>query len=56
MYKLMNEVKDSDENILSPALIFRKTDSTWIQKDNQSIDYQEYLKWVEEGNTPDAAD
>ena len=27
-----------------------------IPKNEANIDYQEYLKWVAEGNTPEAAD
>ena len=56
MYKHINEVKDSDGNIIRPALIFRKTDSTWIQKDEQSVDYQEVLEWVAKGNKIEDAD
>ena len=36
--------------------ILRKEDGAWIPKDSANLDYQEYLKWVEEGNTPDPAD
>ena len=28
----------------------------WIPLDPTNTDYQEYLKWVADGNTPDAAD
>ena len=28
----------------------------WIPFDPDNTDYQEYLAWVAEGNTPDAAD
>ena len=56
MYKHIKEVKDSDGNILSPALIFRKTDSSWIPLNKENIDYQEVLKWVAEGNTIEDAD
>jgi|TARA_R100000482_G_scaffold86405_1_gene34764 hypothetical protein len=56
MYKHIKEVKDSDGNILSPALIFRKTDSSWIPLNKENTDYQEVLKWVAEGNTIEDAD
>ena len=29
---------------------------SFIPVDNDNINYQEYLKWVEEGNTADTAD
>ena len=28
----------------------------WIPINNDNTDYQEYLEWVAEGNTPEAAD
>lgn len=28
----------------------------FIPRDNNNIDYQKYLDWVAEGNTPDPAD
>lgn len=28
----------------------------WIPADPANTDYQEYLKWLEEGNEPEAAD
>ncbi len=28
----------------------------FIPKDNANTDYQEYLEWVAEGNTPEAAE
>jgi hypothetical protein len=36
--------------------ILRKEDGAWIPKNTDNTDYQEYLKWVEEGNTADPAD
>ena len=32
------------------------TDNCYIPFDPDNIDYQEYLKWVEAGNTAEAAD
>ena len=29
---------------------------TYIPVNSENIDYQEYLKWVAEGNTPEPAD
>jgi hypothetical protein len=36
--------------------ILRKEDGAWIPKNTDNTDYQEYLKWVAEGNTADPAD
>jgi len=36
--------------------ILRLSDNTVIPFDPANTDYQEYLKWVAEGNTPQPAD
>jgi len=36
--------------------IYRKSDGAYIPKNEENVDYQEYLKWVAEGNTAEAAD
>jgi hypothetical protein len=36
--------------------VLRVTDNSVIPFDPANTDYQEYLKWVEEGNTPLPAD
>ena len=36
--------------------ILRTTDGAWIPKDTENADYQYYLTWLSEGNTPDPAD
>jgi hypothetical protein len=41
---------------LDPNLIYRTTDGAYIPTDPDNTDYQQYLKWVEEGNTPLPAD
>ena len=35
---------------------FGVTDNSYIPFDPDNIDYQEYLTWVAEGNTPEEAD
>jgi hypothetical protein len=50
MYKLHTSKLDN-----SQALI-RTTDGACIPFDPANTDYQEYLKWVEAGNTPTPAD
>jgi hypothetical protein len=52
MYKL---IKDTYTNEL--ALVVRRiTDGACIPFDPANTDYQEYLKWLEEGNTPEPAE
>tara|TARA_B100000424_G_scaffold207593_1_gene164875 strand:- start:42 stop:209 length:168 start_codon:yes stop_codon:yes gene_type:complete len=38
------------------STILRKEDNAFIPKDDNNKDYQEYLTWLSEGNTPDPAD
>jgi hypothetical protein len=36
--------------------VIRLLDNTYIPFEPTSIDYQEYLDWLAEGNTPEPAD
>jgi hypothetical protein len=47
MYKL---VKDSFKNTVSGVL--RLSDNAFIPFDSANTDYQAYLKWLADGNTP----
>ena len=39
-----------------PHTVLRLSDNTFIPFDPANTDYQAYLKWVAEGNTPEAAE
>lgn len=39
-----------------PTCIIRLLDNAYIPMDEANTDYQAYIKWVAEGNTPEAAE
>ena len=41
---------------ITPEVIIRTSDGVQIPKAAGNTDYQEYLEWVAEGNTAEAAD
>ena len=49
-YKLYNDA------VGNPVIICRKSDMAFIPMANDNTDYQTYLKWLKEGNTPMEAD
>ena len=51
MYKLLKNPISNEVN-----MVLRITDNTFIPFDPANTDYQVYLKWVAEGNTPEPAD
>ena len=51
MYKLRDSTFKNYQNE-----VIRKSDGAVIPFDEANTDYQKYLEWVAEGNTPDAAD
>ena len=53
-YKLYNVPTDYKGMVMES--IIRKEDGAMIPKDESNTDYQAYLAWVAEGNTPEAAD
>jgi len=55
-YKLLGNHTEPSKVGTPIEFILRKEDGAWIPKDPANTDYQEYLEWVEEGNTADAAD
>jgi hypothetical protein len=52
MYKLGKIIPPFSE----VSCVIRIEDGAAIPKDPANTDYQEYLKWVAEGNTPEAAE
>jgi hypothetical protein len=48
MYKLAKPTLEKNE----PDCVFRLSDSACIPFDPDNKDYENYLKWVAEGNTP----
>ena len=56
-YKLVADRTDPVTEKTEPAgFLMRKEDNAIIPKDESNRDYQEYLAWVAEGNTAEAAD
>jgi len=50
MYKLLNSP------IGNPCSVIRLSDNAIIPFDPDNTDYQSYLKWISEGNTPQEAE
>jgi len=55
MYKLQQTIK-IDGTIGEPTAVIRLIDNAVIPFDEANTDYQEYLQWLAEGNTPEEAD
>jgi hypothetical protein len=51
MYKKVTDIDGSTDK-----MVLRKADNAYIPADPANTDYQEYLEWVAEGNTPEEAE
>jgi hypothetical protein len=51
-YKFYKDPETGNQNLF----IIRLTDGAWIPCDKENRNYQEYLEWVNDGNTTEAAD
>ena len=56
MYKQVNKFNENKQVIGLADFVQRLIDKAFIPFDFGNKDYQEYLKWVAEGNTPEPAD
>ena len=50
-YKLCPKNKEGNS-----TAVLHKARKAFIPFDENNVDYQEYLEWVDAGNTPEAAD
>jgi hypothetical protein len=55
-YQLLKDVMDGTIVVTKATSIKRLSDNAFIPFDPANTDYQEYLKWVAEGNEPLPAD
>jgi hypothetical protein len=55
MYKLLPKIQ-TPSGLKDANTVLRIADNAFIPMDEANTDYQAYLKWVVEGNTPLPAD
>ena len=55
-YKLLPDIVNPDGSTTPADTIMRVADNTFIRMDESVSAYQQYLEWVDKGNTPDPAE
>lgn len=55
MYKLLPQIQ-TPSGLVDSKTVQRLSDNCFIPFSPANTDYQEYLKWVAEGNEPEPAD
>tara|TARA_R100000278_G_C5464708_1_gene162232 strand:- start:220 stop:381 length:162 start_codon:yes stop_codon:yes gene_type:complete len=53
---MYQQIFDRETNAVSASMIMRIADTAFIPFDPANSDYQAYLEWVAEGNTPEPAE
>lgn len=54
-YKLCRPIEITPGNFVESKVVIDLESGKIIPKDTNNRDYQQYLKWIESGNTPEAA-
>ena len=53
MYKILTDISGDIVPNETVQCVFRIKDNAFIPMDELNKDYQEYLEWLSEGNTPE---
>jgi hypothetical protein len=57
IYKIPKSTKVDGSPVIDSILMIDEHNQTWLIPFNEAnTDYQEYLKWVAKGNTPEPAE